>query len=277
MPNSDKLLIINKVKLGKVNLVLNNIKRWALKKALNNIGPSRRTIGGPGSELNNDYSVHILRGVNKRDIVREFEDSIIKFETYDKNAENAVGKGSININELNLLNVEISYYYKNYIAKYKNINSFILCNLTKYDVAKAELDLFFYRVKQFYFNKKKLEMKPRYDLLEMLIKQFGYHQETFHEMDVSQRMFSIKVFAHPQREFLRNQIKLYLESFVESGEIKETSNGEYRVTGKALLTLEKFQLEERRFKKMAHLQKVIAFLTIVMALASAIQAKLITF
>lgn len=266
-----------KVKLRMVKRVWSSIKRWALRKALNNIGPNVITMSGPESLKNNNYSIHMIRGITKRDVVRKFKNEMLEFKTFDKNADDAVGEGCVNIKDVNLENIEITHYYKNYYTRYKGLNLFLIKSLTKLDVAKIELKLILGNMRQLIFNKKRLELKPRYELLELLIEEFGYHQESFYEFGVLRKTFSDRVIAHPKEEILSNKVKFYLESFVESGDLKLAHNGEYKVTGQALLTLEKFQLEEKRFAKMARLQMIIIGLTIVTAFSALVQANLISF
>lgn len=73
-----------------------------------------------------------------------------------------------------------------------------------------------------------------------------------------------------------NQMRRMLEALVELGELS-SRNHTYAVTGKGVAALSQYEEEERKHKEAIALQKKIAWLTIVMALAALLQAKVIEF
>lgn len=73
-----------------------------------------------------------------------------------------------------------------------------------------------------------------------------------------------------------NQMRRMLEALVELGELS-IRNHTYAVTGKGVAALSQYEEEERKHKEAITLQKKIAWLTIVMAVAALLQAKVIDF
>ena len=67
---------------------------------------------------------------------------------------------------------------------------------------------------------------------------------------------------HPSFDILHKKLDLYLESLVESGELKKV-NDEFVVTGNAISTIEKYEEEERRHTEAVKLQRKMFWLTII--------------
>ncbi len=79
---------------------------------------------------------------------------------------------------------------------------------------------------------------------------------------------------HPSAYEQQNRLELYLDSLVESGDLRKV-NREYVVTGKAISTIEKYEEEERRHTEAVKLQKRMVLLTILIAFVAIVQSGII--
>ena len=59
-------------------------------------------------------------------------------------------------------------------------------------------------------------------------------------IDLMTKLYSIKWVLHPSADEQQNRLELYLDSLVESGDLRKV-NTEYVVTGKAISTIEKYE------------------------------------
>lgn len=247
---------------------------WALRKAFGKIDPTRIPMSGPECEENNFYSTRIkLDGVSA--LVRDLDMNTVKVLKYNPETDQCDIELDIDINNIDVNTVEITHYLHNYYTTYTGINSFILHCLTRKDYVKVKLKRILNKVSQFLFNKKELQLKPRYDLLDYLIENYGISRKEFSLSSLVSDMYSLRFFGHPDRENCQNKLRMYIDSFVESGEISKVKGGGYNVNGKAIVTLEKYQTEERRHKDSVKLQYSMVILTLLLAILASIQAGLI--
>ena len=89
------------------------------------------------------------------------------------------------------------------------------------------------------------------------------------------RMHTYRWFYHPDKEMQKKYLELYLESFVESGELSCKDSITYKLTGKAVVTLESFEDEERKHRDNFIIQVVMVLLTIALTFLATVQAGLI--
>ncbi|ELA7346115.1 hypothetical protein Q9Y06_002757 [Vibrio parahaemolyticus] len=250
------------------------IQMWALKKAFGKVAPSRISMSGPECEKNNFYSTRIkLDGVSA--LVRELDMNKVKVLKYNPATGTCDIELDIDIANINVNTVEITHYLHHYYTTYTGINSFILHCLTKKDYIKVKSKRILNKVSQSLFNRKKLQLKPRYDLLDYLIENYGISRKEFSLTSLVSDMYSLRFFRHPDKENCQNKLRMYVDSFVESGEVSKVKGGGYKVNGKAIVTLEKYQTEERRHKDSVILQYSMVILTFLLAILASIQAGLI--
>ncbi|MDT1012817.1 hypothetical protein RMN64_15485 [Plesiomonas shigelloides] len=250
------------------------IQIWALKKAFKKVGPTRIPMSSPECEKNNFYSTRIkLDGVSA--LVRELNENTVKVLKYNSETNTCDINLDINIINIDANTIEITYYLHNYHTTYTGINSFIFHCLSRKDYLKFKSMRALNKVSQFLFNRKKLQLKPRYDLLDYLIENYGVCNKEFSLISLTSDIYSLRFFWHPDRENCQNKIRMYIDSFVESGEISKIERMQYKVNGKAIVTLEKYQTEERRHKDSVKLQYSMVILTLILAILASIQAGLI--
>ena len=114
-------------------------------------------------------------------------------------------------------------------------------------------------------------------ILESIIaKQSEEPHKSFSSLDLMSYMYSIRWYLHPQKTELRKKMDLYLSSFVSSGELKNQGDSfDFIITGKAIATLEQYQIETARAKSAKSANSWVLRLTAVLAFFAAFQADLI--
>ncbi|UBO73991.1 hypothetical protein [Aeromonas rivuli] len=170
-----------------------------------------------------------------------------------------------------------------YIKKFKGIYdysfrnglNFIIKDITYYIDFKIFIVRRIHNFNQKPFNKHPLQSKKRTEILKILLEQYASRNSEFNVVSLMVHIHSSKYFNHPDKDAATSLLKLYLESFVESGEIIKTQGINYKLTGKAIVTLEAYENAEEKHAENIRLQKVITFATIVIMFLAAIQADLI--
>jgi hypothetical protein len=249
------------------------IQSWALKKACTKLGPTQISMSGPEAEKNNFYSTQIMfDGVSA--LVRDFKDDTISVLKYNSATDRCDIEEEIALCKVDLKTTRITYYLHNHYATYIGINSFIFHCLSKKEFIKIKLKRLLNSISQSWFNHRELQIKPRYELLSYLIENYGINREEFSITSLMSGIYSLRSFGHPNRQECQNKLRMYVDSFIESGEVSKTKTG-YKVNGKAIVTLELFQTEERRHKDSVRLQYSMVLLTLLLAMLASVQAGLI--
>jgi hypothetical protein len=94
-------------------------------------------------------------------------------------------------------------------------------------------------------------------------------------MDIMTYIYGMRWYLHPNKTEVRQKMDLYLESFVASGEIVSPKTFEYKITGKAIATLEQYQIEIAREKSDAINKRALVVLTFILALFAGFQSDII--
>ena len=174
-------------------------------------------------------------------------------------------------------NVSIVHYYKGNEFQYKSMIDFYVNGFTQKDKIIAICYKYFSIVFQFFYNRKRLVMVKRHELLKVLVQ---YHINNAHEainlIDLMTKMHLLNWVDHPKADEGETELELYLKSLVETGEVKEKDTG-YIVTGSAIKTIEDYEHAERRHRDNVRIQRAMVIITAVLALFSLIQAEIIKF
>ena len=250
------------------------IQVWALRKAFMKIAPIRISMSEPGCDSNNFYSTRIKFGEVSA-LVREIEADTVRILKYNSETDQCDIEDDIYLRDVNIKTIEITYYLHNYVTTYIGINSFILHCLTKKDFITIKLKRCWNSILQLKFNHQELQIKPRYELLSYIIDNYGVSGKNFDLISLMSDIYTLRFFRHPDRQQCQNKVRIYVDSFVESGEVGKIENGTYKVNGKAIVTLELFQIEERRHKDSLRLQYSMILLTLLLTILASIQAGLI--
>jgi hypothetical protein len=249
------------------------IQLWALKKVFDKIAPTRIPMSGSECDKNNFYSTRIKLGEHSA-LLQHLDFDKVLILKYNAETDRCDIEEEILLSEINVKTIEITHYLHNHYTTYTGINSFILHCLTKKDFIKVKLKRLLNSIAQSRFNNRELQIKPRYELLSYLIDNHGISQKKFSITSLISDIYTLRFFGHPDREQCQNKLRMYVDSFVESGEVSKIEGG-YKVNGKAIVTLELFQTEERRHKDSVKLQYSMVLLTFLLSILASIQAGLI--
>ena len=249
------------------------IQTKAFRKALMKIGPFRFILSEPACEKYNFYTIWVqIDDVSA--LVRELKLDELLVLIYNPQTKVHDIDGKILLSKVNLETIKIIHYLYCYELPYVGVNSFLLNSLIKKDFIKVKLKRLWNLISQSRFNRSDLKMKPRHELLSYLIDKYGIHNGIFGITQLEIDIYTLRFFKHPNIEKYEKQLSLYVDSFVESGEVSKIEHG-YKVNGKAIVTLEKFEAEERRHKDSVRLQYSMVFLTCILAILASVQAGLI--
>jgi hypothetical protein len=178
--------------------------------------------------------------------------------------------------------ITVAHFYKRHPRTYNSLFSLFFNYMTKYTLIKVNLNILWNYFIQSRFNRKELLVHKGMDLLRfMLENQLDQSTDSptcqtaggISIFDLMTQLHSSRWLNHPNRNRKQCEIKLYLESLVDTGDLKtDTSGYHYLVTGKALQTIQQYEEEERRHNDSVKVQKGIFYLTFFIALAALIQA-----
>lgn len=86
------------------------------------------------------------------------------------------------------------------------------------------------------------------------------------------QFFGNKIYGHPAYEEISARFRMIIESLAASGDLSMGGRHEYFLSGKALETLSQYELDERRHRDAVKQNKRLFWITVVIAVATAIQA-----
>lgn len=173
------------------------------------------------------------------------------------------------------VSVRIDHYYGLYTHTYSSVTDYCLHEWTGFYKVQTFFAWASHAIPQFVFNKAPLQLPSRMKILEKIIaKQSVAPNKTFSSLDIMSYVYGLRWYLHPQKTEVRQKMDLYLESFVASGELLKIAGG-YKITGQAVATLEKYQIEVARTKSDSRNQIIIIVLTVVLAIFAGLQAKII--
>lgn len=215
----------------------------AINKALEKPSPGSIPLSGPRALKNDFYSVHLvdssgkdqvwLKGKTEQDfeaLVRTGDDSGKNKTLTRKNIESFK------------YNLRIEHYYKGYQFNYRSPLRFLIAYYCRWHLCV----IFRERFSQKRFNQKPLIRAERMDLLQYLVERsIQKPKEKFDPLFLGMQLYSRKWFYHPEKDEHKEHLKLLLESFVESGDLKRQDTG-YILSGKALETLSNHDLEQQK-------------------------------
>ncbi len=185
----------------------------------------------------------------------------------------------INVKDVSPSQIKIRHYYGSCTIKYDTLYDYIINGATGIEKFKADISRFIHGTHKFIFNRKSLATKERIELLRFLIDRHISAEDkdkTVHVLMVMQELYSVYCHYHPQFEQQKERLRLLLDSFVESGELRSTDGGLcYKITPKAMTTLSNCEIEERRHTENSARQRQLNWLTGALVFVGFLQAFLI--
>lgn len=248
-----------------------SIRIWIVQKVLDKLGPDSFTVSAPECEKLDSYKLWINAPENKSVLIDKLVDvNQLQGRAYNSKSDSHDIDTLIATTSENLSKVTIRHYYRCETLEYNSLLKLALRNLSGFDKLIVNVKIALNKIAQSLHNSKTLHIKSRHELLRFIVEKYG-NEKDFGLLMLSTAMYSLRFFKNPQRPNIQRKIRLYLDSFVASGEL-EIKDYRYKVTGKAIVTLERFEIEERRHSDSLSVQRKILFLTCVIALSAIIQA-----
>lgn len=244
-----------------------------LPKILNNKCQNRIPRSGEKGKRVNCFSVRLDRDSNPFLLVESFKDNKLIGKKWDGNKFSQVF--DINIKDINEYELEITHFFGLITITFNGINDYAWNYYSKYIYIKLWLRNIIENIDQYFFNKKKIITEDRLSLLNNMITiQLDKYHSGISFIGLMTELYSFKWLNHPNKDYEKRKLKLYLDSLLETGDI-EYKNDRYIVTGKAISTLEAYEKsEEKNINSIKHQRKIV-FLTVIIAIATLLQTEII--
>lgn len=254
---------------------MNNIKKWILRKLLSNTCPTPIPRSGNAGKQVNCYSLSLYEGDVPVLLIRSVDENCLSGLHFEGGGFRA--NASVPHSLLDGTTIRIEHYHGLVTHTYSGLIDYVLHEWTFFYKLQSIYALAKHYVPQFFFNKRKLQLPKRMAILEAIIaKQSEEPSKAFSSLDLMSYMYSLRWYLHPQRTEVRKKMDLYLASFEASGELLQSrQRSEYLITGKAIATLEQYQIETARAKDARTSNTWILRLTALLAFFAAFQSGLI--
>lgn len=247
--------------------------KWLLPKLVSRTCESRIPRSGDAGAKVNCFEVALDRDEQPFFLATGYENSVIKGLKW--NGQRYEEECSLSIDDLKEGKLRVTHYYGLSEVIYFSVYDLVWNYLSRLVYLKILMYRYINSAHQYFFNKKKLVTKKRMELLQFMMNdQLDREHNSIGLIELMTKLYSVKWVLHPHKNEQKNKLELYLESLVDSGEIRKLNN-EYVVTGKAISTIEKYEEEERRHTEAVKLQKRMVFLTILLAFIAIVQSGIV--
>ncbi len=126
----------------------------------------------------------------------------------------------------------------------------------------------FHALLNYVLNFKTYKRKSRYEVLNFLTENYGLKKD-FSIRILIKRLYPSYLNSDATYSHMHNKVLELVEAFITSGEIKQSILG-YRLTPKAFITLDQYEIDDQRYHQQLWFQKLIALATIVSAIVAAL-------
>ncbi|NTU50022.1 MAG: hypothetical protein HGA87_03885 [Desulfobulbaceae bacterium] len=161
--------------------------------------------------------------------------------------------------------LELRRYHGHWVIDYRGLRDLILFELMGISSFKIHVSRFVKCIAVFFYKRKDFAIKRRHEILRILIS--SYTEDTRKALTVfsiMELLHGVLWFRHPDQDEEKRRIEFYLDSLVQSGELKKDGLV-YLVTGQAIVSLEQYEDSERRHAETRGLQLIMVMATIAMA------------
>jgi hypothetical protein len=190
------------------------------------------------------------------------------------NGTNHVGATRYPIGQFSDEQYEIKHYYGPSTIYFKSLSDYALGYYLRLPYALIKIQRGLERAGTLLYNRRRLVLGQRLDLLTFMIEQAAEGKSSFRSLDLMTDMHTIRWITHSNGESIRSRLELYLDSLVDTGELTK-ANGDYRLTGHALRLVEERSEQERKHRQGIRIQWLIAALTLATVILAIFQAGLI--
>lgn len=250
-----------------------NLKLRLIDSVLKNPFPENGVIRiGAGVERVNAKIIRFLRDEEPWLIVDRRDGGDLICSTW--NGHTHAGDTRHPISQFHNEQFKIKHYYGPNTIYYDGLIDYARGYYFKFPYALIHLQRALEHAGTFLYNRRRIVLRQRLELLTFMIEQAAEGTESFNSLDLMTDMHTVRWVTHPNGESIRNRLDLYLESLADTGELKKT-NGDFRLTGHALSLVEERSEQERKHKQSIKIQWLIAILAFITALLAIVQAELI--
>jgi hypothetical protein len=267
-----------KVLSGSLNFhTMNSIDRYIfkylLRRALTRLCPDRIPRSGDAGAAINCYSLRVDHQGEPFVLITSFGDETIT--GLEWNGASYVSPVTLSLRDVVAADIYTTHYHGLAETNYFGIRDFALGHFTRWPYMKAWLYFKHEGISQFFFNRKKLVTKQRYELLKFMLSRSLEGQTSFESLALMIDLYSIKWVLHPQGEAQHRKVQLYLDLLADAGELKRMNQHTFVLTGQALKAIEEYEEQERRHYSTVKLQRRALYLSSAVALLALVQAGLI--
>jgi hypothetical protein len=130
------------------------------------------------------------------------------------------------------------------------------------------------RVEQYQFNRRHLVRRDRIEILRYLYEtRLENASREVSSVSLATKLYTNRVFFHPDKNKMLNHCRMLLDSLVESGDL-QLNGAAYSITSHALTTLSQHEEEDRRHRDMLSQQRGLKWITVALIAVGLLQAYL---
>ncbi|PQV57540.1 hypothetical protein LX70_01346 [Defluviimonas denitrificans] len=249
------------------------LKLQAIKRSLKKVAPPQF----PYADSNDYYVSHLNNKADARIFLIDTitKDSLLgrlwNGECFDINAD-------IPLKSLQLWELEITRFYGYSQTKCQGVWDFWLTELT----FAPQRSWIKGRLTQSYYNARTRFRHERVDVLRKLVQLHLQHAQTQNALLTTPEPKSIiqllsdfygnRIYAHPQLDEVSARFRLVIESLAASGDLKKANLHEFQLEPQALETISSYEQDERRHRDSVRQNKRLFWITVIIAIATALQA-----
>ncbi|EKF9835860.1 hypothetical protein O1D37_003584 [Vibrio cholerae] len=261
--------------LGKCDVIFKKVLfNWLLPELINHACNSCIPRSGDEGRRINCFVIAVDRNKSPFFVANEYKNKSVKGLRWQDGSYSQ--ENEISLDDFCNEEVRITHYYGLSEITFDSIYDFSWNYISKYVYTKIHLCNYIESKYQSFFNKRKLITKKRMELLRfMMDDQLSREHDSIDLFELMTKLYSIRWVTHPSGDELERKLQLYLDSLVKSGDLTECDNLSYKVNGNALITIERYEEEERRHIEAVKLQKKMVFLTVVLAIIAVVQSGLV--
>ncbi|MGD1452537.1 hypothetical protein [Vibrio harveyi] len=248
--------------------------KWQLPKLVQKSCESRIPRSGEEGKKVNCFVVAIDKDSSPFFVATEYQNGRVKGLKWTDGSYSQ--EHEFTLDELCNEKIRITHYFGLTEIFFSNIYDYCFNHVSRFVYLKVRARNYLESAHQYFFNKRKLVTKKRMELLKFMMNdQLDREYGSISVLDLMTKLYTINWVLHPSADEQQSKLQLYLDSLVESGDLTEYNNIDYTVTGKALITLERYEEEERRHTEAVKLQKKMVYLTVLLAIVAIVQSGLV--
>lgn len=256
---------------------MNRVARRMLQQILSMPCPAQIPRSGERGKKVNCYSVAVNEGDSPRLLLTGLSDQGYFGQYFDESESGFNCDSSIPYILSEGLSLRIFHYHGLVTHSYNGLLDYAAHEWTRFYKIQSIYVILKHHIPQLVFNRRSLQFRTRMVILEKILeRQADQPLRPFSSMDILGYLYSQRWYMHPQGSRVRRKMDLYLASFESSGELRRNgASFEYFITGKAIATLEQYQIEVKRAESSRRSQLWLVILTAILAFFAAVQSGLV--